>query len=99
MNGIHVDSELMREKGIGTVKSAEDLEAQVNSLKANMDELMTIWKGPAAEGFQTAVNEQVSNLNQFKELLNTLGEKIIDGANRFNETEEANANQASKLFN
>ena len=41
---------------------------------------------------------EIANLNEFKELLNLLGEKIMQGARLFDETEEENASAASNLF-
>ena len=96
--GLHVDFVEMDHQGNKTIASAEDLNTQITSLKNNMQELMNIWNGNAATQFQGAVEGQVTNLNQFKDLLNELGEKIVEGAKDFNATDEENAARANNLF-
>lgn len=98
MSGLHVDSSNMNTQGINTVNNSEALDDEIGALRTNVDNLMTIWKGPAASEFNEVVNEQIGFLQEFKELLNTLGEKISEGARQFNDVEEENASMASHLF-
>lgn len=98
MSGLHVDSSNMNTQGVNTVNNSEVLGDEIGALKANVDNLMTIWRGPAASEFNGVVDEQVANLQEFKNLINTLGEKITEGARHFNDVEEENASMASHLF-
>ena len=98
MSGLHVDSGNMNTQGMNTVNSAETFANEINSLTSNIDSLMSIWRGLAATTFKGEADEQIVYLNEFKELLNLLGEKIMQGARTFDETEEANASAAANLF-
>ena len=98
MNGLHVDAGSMNSQGVNTVKLAEDLNSEINSLNANIESLMGIWRGIAAQQFKQVVDTQVVNLRDFEKLLNTMGQNIVKGATLFDETEQDNANRASNLF-
>lgn len=98
MSGLHVDAGAMNSSGRNTVSLSQDLGAQINGLTNNVNSLMGIWRGLAAEEFKMAVEQQISNLKDFEELINLLGEKITQGARVFDETEEENATMASNLF-
>ena len=98
MNGLHVDSGNMNSQGLNTVSNAESFANEISNLSSNVDSLMSIWRGMAATTFKEAVDEQIINLNSFRELLTLLGEKISEGARHFDETEEENASMASNLF-
>ena len=98
MAGLHVNAEEMRARGESTIREGESLENQINNLKTTMQELMNIWNGPAAQSFQSAVDEQVVNLNEFRTLIGTLGDAIVKGAESFDENESDNAARAANLF-
>lgn len=98
MSGLHVDASNMNTQGVNTVNNSEVLGDEISALKANVENLMTIWRGPAASEFNGVVDEQVANLQEFKNLINTLGEKISEGARHFNDVEEENSSMASHLF-
>lgn len=98
MSGLHVDASNMNTQGINTVNNSESLGDEIGALKTNVENLMTIWRGPAASEFNGVVDEQIANLQEFRDLLNTLGEKISEGARHFNDVEEENASMASHLF-
>ena len=98
MSGLHVDSGNMNAEGLNTVSNAESFANEISNLDSNVNSLMSIWRGEAATKFKGVVDEQVVNLNSFKEVLSLLGEKIIAGARRFDENEEETANAASNLF-
>lgn len=98
MSGLHVDAGSMNTQGMNTISNAETFASEINNLSGNVDSLMSIWRGLAATTFKGQVDEQIVNLNQFKELLNLLGEKITQGARHFDETEEENASAAANLF-
>ena len=98
MNGLHVISDDMRNHGHKTISESENLNMKINSLKQNMEQLKAIWSGLAADNFSEAVNEQISNLNSFKDLLNELGERIVAGADTFEANESENASIAGNLF-
>lgn len=97
-NGIFVAPEIMDEQGRRTAELAVQLEGQIDQLKNNKSALLDIWKGGAATSFGESVDSQILNLNKFKELINELGEKISDGANTFNDTEEENTSAGRNLF-
>ena len=98
MNGLHVDSGNMNSQGLNTISNAESFANEISNLDGNVNSLMNIWRGIAASNFKEAVDAQIVNLNAFREVLSLLGEKIVDGARRFDETEEENATNASRLF-
>lgn len=98
MSGLHVDAGSMNSQGMNTVASAEELNSQINSLNGNVENLMTIWRGLSANQFKQEVDLQVVNLKNFQELLNELGQRIVQGAKNFDETEEENASRAATLF-
>ena len=97
-NGLHVDAGSMNFQGRNTVTLSQDLGTQINNLVNNVESLMGIWSGIAANEFKTVVDQQVVNLRNFQDLLNLLGEKITQGARVFDETEEDNASRAANLF-
>lgn len=98
MSGLHVDAGSMNSQGLNTISNAESFANEISNLSSNVDSLMSIWRGMAASTFKEAVDEQIINLNSFRELLTLLGEKITEGARHFDETEEENASMASNLF-
>ena len=98
MSGLYVDSGNMNAQGINTVANANDFLNEINVLVANVESLMNIWKGTAAESFKQSVDAQVVNLKEFEKILEILGEKIIEGAKDFDTTEDENAAAARNLF-
>lgn len=98
MSGLHVDAGNMNSQGINTVSNAESFANEISNLSSNVDSLMSIWRGLAANNFKEAVDGQIVNLNSFRELLSLLGEKISEGARHFDDTEQDNASAASSLF-
>ncbi len=98
-NGIHVDPAAMELRGKNTLNLAEELKNQIDSLNNNKENLMGIWNGDAATSFDTVVQTQVKNLDNFKLLIEEMGNKIITGATTFHENEQENADEAKKLFN
>ena len=98
MSGLYVNSANMNTEGMNTVSNSQSLANEIANLDGNVNSLMSIWRGAAANSFKEVVDAQIVNLNSFREVLTLLGEKIIDGARRFDETEEENASNASRLF-
>lgn len=98
MSGLHADTGAMNTNGKDTVANAEYLENELNSLRSNIDGLMTIWRGMSANEFSASYEEQANNFNAFKILLNDLGESISAAANILNKTEEDNADAGAHLF-
>lgn len=99
MAGLHVNAEVMHSQGVSTMNLSQELGTQIESLNANIDSLMTIWKGAAADQFRQATAPQIQNLRKFQELLDLLGQKIVDGAGRFDQVEQENVDRARNLFN
>lgn len=98
MSGLQVNTGAMNANGKETVANAEYFENELNSLRNNIDGLMSIWRGIAASEFNNSYVEQAKNLNDFKMLLLDLGESISKGANILNRTEEDNASAGAHLF-
>ena len=98
MSGLHVDPAQMESHGKQTMNNAVELDNQIKSLTSNKDSLMGIWRGDAATSFDEAVQSQVKNLDAFKELINELGQRIMNGAGTFHTTEEDNASAAKNLY-
>ena len=99
MSGLHVDAGTMNAQGMNTISAAHDLQNQIGNLNAKVEGLMMIWRGPSAQEFKTAFDQQLNNLRSFQELLNELGERITAGARKFDQNEEENIARASGLFN
>ena len=97
-NGIFVDSAGMKAKGVQIGEHSANLSSQISSLSNQVEELMQIWKGEAANTFNEACKEQIVNLNNFESLVHEMSEKIVAGANTFNQTEEDNVSAVSGLF-
>ncbi len=99
MAGLHVNAEVMHSQGVSTMNLSQELGTQIQSLSSNIDSLMTIWKGAAADQFRQATAPQIQNLRKFQELLDMLGQKIVEGASRFDQVEQDNVDRARSLFN
>lgn len=99
MAGLRVNAEVMHSQGVSTMNLSQELGTQIENLNANIDSLMTIWKGASADQFRQATAPQIQNLRKFQELLDTLGQKIVDGAGRFDQVEQENVDRARNLFN
>lgn len=98
MAGLHADTGAMNTNGLDTVANAEFLSGELNSLRNNIEGLMTLWRGLSANEFNKSYEEQANNLEAFRQLLNDLGERISAGAAVLNRTEEENASAAANLI-
>lgn len=98
MSGLHADTGGMNANGRGTIANAEAYANELRSLKGNVENLMSIWTGPAAQKFNESYAAQAENFDAFQALLNELGEKIVEASNKLNEVEEDNASAAGNLF-
>lgn len=98
MAGLQVNAGAMNNNGNETVTNAEYFANEISSLRANVDGLMTLWRGLSANEFQKSFEAQAENLNRFSALLVELGEAISRGANILNRAEEDNAAAGARLF-
>ena len=98
MAGLQVNAGAMNNNGNETVTNAEYFANEISSLRANVDGLMTIWRGLSANEFHKSFEAQAENLNRFSALLVELGEAISRGANILNRAEEDNAAAGARLF-
>lgn len=98
MSGLHADTGAMSANGKETVANAELFSNELHSLRNNVESLMGIWRGLSANEFNKSYQEQAQNLNSFQQLLYELGERITEGANILNRTEEENASAGARLF-
>lgn len=98
MSGLHANTAAMNMNGKDTVANAEYFSNELVSLRNNIEGLMTIWRGLSASEFNNSYEVQAQNLQAFQQLLNDLGESIMQGASILNQTEEDNANAGSRLF-
>lgn len=97
-NGLKVKTGEMYENGNQTVRDAGEFNEKINDLKSHKDSLMDIWRGPAANEFGTQVESQITNLNEFRDLLNEFGEKIMRGAQTFEDNENDAVARAQRLY-
>ena len=98
MAGLQVNAGAMNNNGNETVTNAEYFANEISSLRANVDGLMTLWRGLSANEFHKSFEAQAENLNRFSALLVELGEAISRGANILNRAEEDNAAAGARLF-
>lgn len=98
MAGLQVNAGAMNNNGNETVTNAEYFANEISSLRANVDGLMTLWRGLSANEFHKSFEAQAENLNRFSALLVELGEAISRGANILNKAEEDNAAAGARLF-
>lgn len=98
MSGLHANTGEMSANGNSTIEKASEFANELRSLQGNIDNLMSIWKGPAANSFSSAYQEQANNFNQFQALLNELGEKIVTASNTLNAAEEEASSEVGNLF-
>lgn len=97
-NGLHVSTEAMNKDGKDTVTNSDSFDEELKSLAANVEGLRNIWHGLSSDNFNKSYEDQAKNLQQFRELLNDLGEAIQAGAGILNRTEEENASAGAHLF-
>lgn len=98
MSGLQANTAGMNNNGRDTVANAEFFQQELASLRNNVDNLMNIWRGLSANEFNKSYQEQAKNLDNFRVLLNDLGEAISKGASILNRTEEENASAGARLF-
>lgn len=98
MSGIQARTSEMNQNGQQTVANADYFQNELASLRSNVESLMNIWKGLSATEFNKAFEEQMKNLDAFRQLLVELGESISRGAKILNKAEEDNAYAGSHLF-
>lgn len=98
MSGLHADTGSMSTNGKDTVANAEYFANELDSLRSNVEGLLSIWRGLSANEFSKSYEEQARNLDNFRVLLNDLGEAITQSANILNRTEEENASAGARLF-
>ena len=96
-NGLRVDTGAMDRSGKSTVTSAEDFAGELDGLRNQVDNLMSIWHGLSADEFSKVYQEQAANLKKFQQLLEDLGVAISSGAGILNRAEEENISAASRL--
>ncbi|MDO5393235.1 MAG: WXG100 family type VII secretion target [Mycoplasmatota bacterium] len=96
--GLSVNTGAMNTNGKDTIANAELFANELSSLRNNIESLMTIWRGLSANEFNNSYQEQAQNLQAFQQLLYELGERITEGANILNRTEEDNASAGARLF-
>lgn len=98
MSGLQADTGGMNANGESTIQNAETFANELTSLKGNMESLMAIWSGPSASKFNDAYLEQAENFDDFQQLLNELGEKIVEASNKLNMAEEENTSAVGNIF-
>ena len=98
MSGLKVNFSGMSANGRNTVQLSNDYAGLLAQLKANIENLMKIWRGAAANEFNSAYEQQDVIFHKFAELLTELGEKITEAARNFQNTEEENAAMAKNMF-
>lgn len=98
MPGLKANTAGMDMNSQNTIASSEELQNILSSLRANVDGLLSIWRGPSATEFNNSYLEQADNFNKFAILLNDLGVAIGKSANILNRAEEDNEAAGAHLF-
>lgn len=96
-NGLSVDTSAMNARGQATVASAEDFATELNNLRNQVENLMSIWHGESANEFNNAYEKQAENFAKFQKLLDDLGGSISEGAGILSRAEEDNIAAAKQL--
>lgn len=99
MSGLYADTAAIDANGRETVANSEYLANEIASLRNNVEGLGTIWIGLSSNEFTKSFEMQEQNLNEFRQLLNDLGEAISKSAKILNDAEEENAARGKNLFN
>ena len=96
-NGLKVSPEVMKEHGETAAKMSEDFKTKINDLKNSKNGLMQIWRGPSATEFDEAVDIQTGKLEEFEGILADMAQKIKEGADNYETTEEENTQESRRL--
>ena len=97
MASIKVTPETLSSQGADLNGYAEDLTGILNNIDAKIQEIDGEWDGAAQEGYIAMYEELKVSLNQFPELVATLGNATISAAEAFDELDtqlEGNFNSA-----
>lgn len=82
---IRVTPETLSSQGSDLNGYAEDLTAILNSIDAKVQEIDGEWDGAAQDGYIAMYEELKVSLNQFPELVESLGNATISAAEAFEE--------------
>lgn len=97
-NGLKVDPEVMKEHGETAAKMSEDFKTKITDLKNGKNSLMQVWtKGTDRTEFDEAVDTQVGKLEEFESILADMAQKIKEGADAYETTEEENTQESRRL--
>lgn len=88
----------MTQDGNDTIDNAEEFENDIHSLESNVQELLSIWSGEAANAFRLSFEDKTAELMRFKKTLITRGENIVKASNELQRNEEDLAAAGSHLF-
>ena len=99
MSGIMVSPAEMNQRGQQTVEHGYTFESELNSLASNIQALMGVWTGDAAQKFDQSFQEINTTFAGFKEKIIELGNSISAGATTLDATEQENTDMANRLGN
>ncbi len=97
--GLSVDPALMRQLGDDTRINAQQYWEELSSLRNNVESLIGIWHGNAADAFNNAYNSQNEIFSEFEARLEELGRVIMVNSSEFAETEGHLTAEGANLFN
>ena len=81
-----------------TITSSETVGEEINNIRRNKEDLVSVWSGEAADTFYKVVDEQTVKFDKVDEVIRVMGEKIKEGANNFIDTEDENVQLGNKLL-
>ncbi len=96
-NGFKANPEGVRINGQKVISEAENLFDELSNLENNVNSLMGIWKGEAANSFKASFDEYQTLFKNFQLTLNDLGEATVKSSQIFQDAEAENARIASDL--
>lgn len=98
-NGLSVDPALMRQLGDQTRVNAQEYWQELASLRSNVESLIGIWHGNAAEAFNNAYTSQNEIFSEFEARLEELGRVLMVNSSQFADTESQLTAEGANLFN
>ncbi len=94
---LKVSSDRMREHGEKAARMSDEFKTKIGDLKNSKNGLMQIWRGPSATEFDEATDIQTSKLEEFEGILAEMAQKIKEGADSYETTEEENVQEVRQL--
>ena len=88
MANIRVTPETLSRQGRDLVGYAGDLKDVLNSIDGKINEIIDGWDGLAQDAYFDMYTQMKQSLDQFPELVNSLGEATVSAAEAFSNVDE-----------